>query len=86
MKKVWKKMFSVFLSICLAFSLLTGLDLADETVWAAGNGTLQNGELTASTDGWTFTGDIPAATTGTEEKGYRIDPDSAYLSIWHLDE
>jgi len=80
--KTWKKTLSVVLSFCLVFSLMTGIGATPVSA-ASENGTLQNGELSASTDGWTITGDIPAGKDG-DATAYTMSSDTAggYLSIW----
>lgn len=56
MKKRLKRAASVFLSVCMMFSLVHISPESLDSVMAAGNGTLQNGELTSSIDGWDSTG------------------------------
>lgn len=77
MKRKMKRAVSMLLAVCLMFSLFS-VDVLWQTeeVWAAENGTLQNGELTANADGWELTAEF----TDTANSGYGFD--DGYLSIW----
>ncbi len=81
--KTWKRTLSAVMSICLVFSLFTGLNF---TSTAAGtHGTLQNGALTVNTDGWTIAESMGLAEAGAES-GCSIQDDaggSKHLSIWN---
>lgn len=81
--KTWKRALSAVMSICLVFSLFTGLNF---TSAAAGtHGTLQNGALTDNTDGWTIAGDL-ALVDADADSGCSIqngDGTEKHLSIWN---
>ncbi len=82
--RTWKRTLSIVMSICLMFSLFTGLSF---TSAAAGeHGTLQNGALTENTDGWTIAGDIGLTTDSDAALGCSIQPGDGtakHLSIWN---
>ena len=58
MSRKTKRIAGMALAVCLAFTMLlpSGFTAAD-TVWAASQGALSNGALTANADGWTVGGD-----------------------------
>lgn len=61
MKKRWCKTVGMILTVCLLCSMLPIGSQSADIVMAAENGTLQNGELSANTEGWTIEGDCPVA-------------------------
>lgn len=82
--KAWKRTVSAVMSICLVFSLFTGLNF---TSAAAGeNGILQNGSLAESTDNWTIAGDVAVVSGDDAEVGCKIESGvgtAKHLSIWN---
>lgn len=79
--KAWKRALSAVMSICLVFSLFTGLDFVSAA--AGEHGTLKNGALTTNTEGWTISDGIPLVSDGDGEVGCSIDRASNHLSIWN---
>ena len=80
---VWKKALSAALSLCLAFSLVTGVGFTSK---AAGNGTLQNGALSQDTAGWELTGTLEPTSDANAEAGCIIadgENGARHLSIWN---
>lgn len=81
--RTWKRTLSAIMSICLVFSLFTGLNFTSK---AAGTyGTLQNGALTENTDGWTIAGDLALAGADAEAGCNILNGDGTekHLSIWN---
>lgn len=79
MSRKTKRIAGMALAVCLAFTMLlpSGFTAAD-TVWAASQGALSNGALTANADGWTVGGDY--AQKGND---YDYGFNDGYLSIWN---
>ncbi len=61
MSKRWRKTVGIFLALCLLVSMIPMDGLSTDSVMAAENGTLQNGEFSKGTDGWTISGNCPKA-------------------------
>ncbi|RKI41949.1 hypothetical protein D7V86_08345 [bacterium D16-51] len=59
MSKRWRKTVGIFLALCLMLSVIPIDGLLAGSVMAAENGTLQNGEFSKGTDGWTISGNCP---------------------------
>ena len=79
--KAWKRTLSAVMSICLVFSLFTGLNF---TSTAAGeHGILQNGALSENTNGWAITGMEEVSADNGVEAGCKLDGDAKHLSIWN---
>lgn len=79
--KAWKRTLSAVMSICLVFSLFTGLNF---TSTAAGeHGILQNGALSENTNGWAITGLEEVSSDNGVEAGCKLDGDAKHLSIWN---
>ncbi len=69
MKKKWKRVVGILLSLCLLFTIVP-IDGSLPGIVMAANGTLQNGELSENLDGWTSTGTY----------GYKFE--NGNLSLW----
>ena len=69
MKRKWKRVVGILLSLCLLFTMVP-IDGSLPGIVMAANGTLQNGELSENLDGWISTGTY----------GYKFE--NGNLSLW----